>query len=66
MNEKGNALYQDGFVLTEGKSLRDYLEDIVWAAYVASGEKAYTAIKWLDVSQGHFYNVLKKAKKRHS
>ncbi len=65
LNEKGNALYQDGFVLTEGKSLRDYLEDIFWAAYVASGEKAYTAIKWLDVSQGHFYNVLKKAKERH-
>lgn len=65
LNEKGNALYQDGFVLAEGKSLRDYLEDIFWAAYVASGEKAYTAIKWLDVSQGHFYNVLKKAKERH-
>ena len=65
LNEKSNALFQDGFTLTEGKSLREYLEDIFWAAYVASGEKAYTAIKWLDVSQGHFYNVLKKAKERH-
>ncbi|MFO1464079.1 MAG: sigma 54-interacting transcriptional regulator [bacterium] len=65
LNDKGNRLYQDAFVLSEGKSLRDYLEDIFWAAFQASGEKAYTAIKWLDVSQGHFYNVLKRAKERH-
>jgi transcriptional regulator with PAS, ATPase and Fis domain len=39
------------------------LVDIFWGAYQASSQKAYTAIKWLDVSQGHFYNVLKSAKK---
>jgi len=65
LNNRGNALYQDAFHWTEGKSLREYLEDIFWAAYQASGEKAYTAIKWLDVSQGHFYNVLKAAKRRN-
>lgn len=65
LNDKANPLYQDSFVFTEGKTLREYLEDIFWAAYVASEEKAYTAIKWLGVSQGHFYNVLKKAKSRH-
>ena len=27
--------------------------------------KAYTAIKWLSVSQGHFYNVLREAKKKY-
>ncbi len=65
LNNKANRLYQDPFLLRDGKSLRDYLEDIFWAAFVASGEKAYTAIKWLDVSQGHFYNVLKRAKEKH-
>ena len=62
LNEKNNPLFKDGFVLSQGKTLKDYLEAIFWAAYQASSEKAYTAIKWLDVSQGHFYNVLKRAK----
>jgi transcriptional regulator with GAF, ATPase, and Fis domain len=61
---RGNPLFEDPFVLVSGKTLRSLLEEIFRAAYQASGEKAYTAIKWLDVSQGHFYNVLKAAKKR--
>lgn len=64
LNNQSNPLYREKFVVKDGKALREFLEDIFWAAYQASGEKAYTAIKWLQVSQGHFYNVLKAAKAR--
>ncbi|MGH7831497.1 MAG: hypothetical protein ACREP8_15105, partial [Candidatus Binatia bacterium] len=65
LNNRSNPVYQEKFIIQKGKALRDYLEDIFWAAYECSGERAYTAIKWLGVSQGHFYNVLKAAKKKH-
>ncbi|MDX1386419.1 MAG: hypothetical protein R3257_02440, partial [bacterium] len=65
LQNKDNPVYHDSFVVPSGKTLREFLEDIVWAAFQCAEEKAYTAIKWLSVSQGHFYNVLREAKKKY-
>ena len=53
------AVFQEKFHYDTQKNLKDYLECIVKAAHLASGERPYTAIKWLKISQGHYYKVLK-------
>lgn len=61
LNDNMSDLYKSDFHYQKEKSLREYLENIILAAHKASGEKPYTAMKWLGVSQGHYYKVLKSA-----
>lgn len=64
LNDQNNSVYQENFTVPQGKILRTFLEEVFLAAYKCAGEKSYQAIKWLGISQGHFYNVLKSARKQ--
>ncbi|MFO1519422.1 MAG: sigma 54-interacting transcriptional regulator [bacterium] len=57
-----NALFQNPFLYDANLTLQDYVKKVFQAAHEYSGAKPYTAIKWLGVSQGYFYKILKELK----
>ncbi|MBI2339709.1 MAG: sigma 54-interacting transcriptional regulator [Deltaproteobacteria bacterium] len=62
LDDRNNPVYQDPFVYEKGKSLKDYIPLVFQAALKAAGDKPYTAIRQLGVSQGYFYKIIKTAK----
>jgi len=57
-----NPLYRDPFAYDPKLKLQDYVKKVFQAAHEYSGSHPYTAIKWLGVSQGYFYKILKELK----
>ena len=53
---------QNGFTYDPKFTLKDYVKKVFSAANEYSGNHPYTAIKWLGVSQGYFYKILKELK----
>jgi hypothetical protein len=62
LTNPNNPLYQDPFIYDPKLTLHDYVKKIFHAAHEYSGSHPYTAIKWLGVSQGYFYKILKELK----
>lgn len=56
---KHHPLYAEDFHYQKGRTLKDYLKPIFQAALAHAGDKPYTAIGLLKVSQGYFYKVMK-------
>jgi len=59
LNDKKHPLYDENFHYESGQKLEDYLKPIFKAALAYAGDKPYTAIANLKVSQGYFYKVMK-------
>ncbi|MBL7684547.1 MAG: sigma 54-interacting transcriptional regulator, partial [Deltaproteobacteria bacterium] len=57
-----NPLFTASFDYNASLTLHDYVKKIFKASLEASNSKPYTAIKWLGVSQGYFYKILKELK----
>ncbi len=57
--DKSHALYAENFHYDRERKLEDYLKPIFRAALAHAGDKPYTAIANLKVSQGYFYKVMK-------
>jgi len=62
LNNAGNPLYQKNFTYDPKFTLKDYVKKVFRAANEYSENHPYTAIKWLGVSQGYFYKILKELK----
>ena len=62
LDDLHSPLYQDPFVYEKGKTLKDYIPLVFQAALKAAGNKPYTAIRQLAVSQGYFYKMIKAGK----
>jgi transcriptional regulator with GAF, ATPase, and Fis domain/serine/threonine protein kinase len=62
LNNLQNPLYHTSFVYDPKLTLKDYVKKVFSAANEYSGNHPYTAIKWLGVSQGYFYKILKELK----
>ncbi|HEX5037575.1 MAG TPA: sigma 54-interacting transcriptional regulator [bacterium] len=61
LTDKNHPLYADEFHYEQGRALQDYLKPVFKAALEHAGNKPYTAIANLKVSQGYFYKVMKGA-----
>ena len=59
LDDLHSPLYKDPFVYEKGKLLKDYIPLVFQAALKAAGNKPYTAIRQLGVSQGYFYKIIK-------
>jgi len=59
LNNPSNPVYQNPFHYKSPLSLQDYVKKVFQAAHECSGKHPYTAIKWLGVSQGYYYKILK-------
>jgi DNA-binding NtrC family response regulator len=59
--DKNHALYAESFHYESERKLEDYLKPIFRAALAYAGDKPYTAIANLKVSQGYFYKVMKES-----
>jgi DNA-binding NtrC family response regulator len=57
--DKNHPLYADEFHYEQGRPLQDYLKPVFRAALEHAGNKPYTAIANLKISQGYFYKVMK-------
>jgi len=62
LNNPQNPFYQNPFIYDPKLTLKDYVKKVFSAANEYSGNHPYTAIKWLGVSQGYFYKILKELK----
>lgn len=63
LNDKKNHLYSYPFSFVPDKLLADYQKEIYQKALEHADQRPYRAIKLLGVSQGHFYKVMRSAKK---
>jgi DNA-binding NtrC family response regulator/tetratricopeptide (TPR) repeat protein len=61
LSDKNHPLYADDFHYEQGRALQDYLKPVFQAALEHAGQKPYTAIANLKVSQGYYYKVMKQA-----
>lgn len=59
LNNPSNRVYQNAFQYKTGLTLQNYVKKIFMAAHEYSDKHPYTAIKWLGVSQGYYYKILK-------
>lgn len=59
LNNPASPLYQNPFQYKTGLTLQDYVKKVFHAAHEYSDKHPYTAIKWLGVSQGYYYKILK-------
>ncbi len=59
LNNPSNLVYQNAFQYRTGLTLQDYVKKIFMAAHEYSDKHPYTAIKWLGVSQGYYYKIIK-------
>ncbi len=59
LNNSHNPVYQHPFQYNPAFTLQDYVKKVFHAAQEYSDQHPYTAIKWLGVSQGYYYKILK-------
>ncbi len=59
LNNSENPIFRDPFSYDASLTLKGYVKKIFHAAQEYSGNHPYTAIKWLGVSQGYYYKILK-------
>jgi len=62
LENPNNPIYNDPFEYTSGKTLKDYIPPVFFAALEFADEHPYAAIRQLGVSQGYFYKIIKMTK----